>query len=69
MALSKSESGFDAAAYLAWGETQPERNEYIAGEVFARVGVGQSHKVAAQLGYGAPQRVERQPVARFRRVG
>ena len=46
MALPKTESGFDAAAYLAWEETQPERNEYIAGEVFAMVGVRQSHNVA-----------------------
>ena len=46
MALPKTESGFDAAAYLAWEEAQPERNEYIAGEVFAMVGVRQSHNVA-----------------------
>ncbi len=44
MALPKS--GFDAAAYLAWEETQAGRNEYIAGEVFAMVGVRQSHNVA-----------------------
>lgn len=46
MALPKIESGFDASAYLAWEEAQPERNEYIAGEVFAMVGVRQSHNVA-----------------------
>ena len=46
MALPKTESSFDAAAYLAWEETQPERNEYVAGEVFAMVGVRQSHNVA-----------------------
>ena len=46
MALPKTESRFDAAAYLAWEESQPERNEYIAGEVFAMVGVRQSHNVA-----------------------
>ena len=46
MALPKAESRFDAAAYLAWEETQPGRNEYIAGEVFAMVGVRQSHNVA-----------------------
>ena len=46
MALPKVTSGFDAAAYLAWEETQAERNEYIAGEVFAMVGVRQSHNVA-----------------------
>ena len=46
MALPKTATGFDAAAYLAWEEEQPERNEYIAGEVFAMVGVRQSHNVA-----------------------
>ena len=46
MPLPKTENGFDAAAYLAWEETQPERNEYVAGEVFAMVGVRQSHNVA-----------------------
>ena len=46
MALPKLNSGFDAAAYLAWEDTQAERNEYIAGEVLAMVGVRQSHNVA-----------------------
>ena len=46
MGLPKVNSGFDAAAYLAWEAAQPERNEYIAGEVFAMVGVRQSHNVA-----------------------
>ncbi|MBL8376078.1 MAG: Uma2 family endonuclease [Candidatus Accumulibacter sp.] len=40
------ERRFDAAAYLAWEETQEERHEYIAGEVFAMVGVRQSHNLA-----------------------
>lgn len=46
MALAKIKEGFDAAAYLAWEATQPDRHEYIAGEVFAMVGVRQSHNVA-----------------------
>lgn len=46
MALPKNETRFDAAAYLAWEESQPERNEYFAGEAFAMVGVRQSHNVA-----------------------
>ncbi|MBL8414498.1 MAG: Uma2 family endonuclease [Propionivibrio sp.] len=46
MTLPKTEGGFDAAAYLAWEEAQPERNEYIAGEVFAMAGIRQSHNVA-----------------------
>lgn len=46
MALPKIQSGFDTAAYLVWEETQVERNEYMDGEVFAMVGVRQSHNVA-----------------------
>ena len=34
---------FDAEAYLAWEELQAEKHEYINGEVFAMVGVRQSH--------------------------
>lgn len=46
MAIPQAEKPFDAAAYLSWEETQAERHEYLAGEVFAMVGVRQSHKVA-----------------------
>ena len=46
MSLPETANGFDAAAYLAWEETQPGRNEYVAGEVFAMVGVRQSHNMA-----------------------
>lgn len=46
MALPQVEKRFDAAAYLAWEEKQAERHEYLAGEVFAMVGVRQSHNVA-----------------------
>lgn len=46
MGPPKANGGFDAAAYLAWEESQSERNEYFAGEVFAMVGVRQSHNVA-----------------------
>lgn len=56
MALPKTEGGFDAAAYLVWEEAQPERNEYIAGEVFAMVGVRQSHNVATGNIYNALRR-------------
>jgi len=56
MAVPKTEGGFDAAAYLAWEEAQPERNEYIAGEVFAMVGVRQSHNVASGNIYNALRR-------------
>lgn len=43
MALPKTESVFDAAAYLDWEETQPERHEFIAGEVFAMAGGSDAH--------------------------
>ena len=56
MALAQPENRFDAAAYLAWEEAQPERNEYIAGEVFAMVGVRQSHNVATGNIYNALRR-------------
>ncbi len=56
MALPKTEGGFDAAAYLVWEEAQPERNEFIAGEVFAMVGVRQSHNMAAGNIYNALRR-------------
>lgn len=46
MGLPKVQTGFDVAAYLAWEAAQARRNEYVAGEVFAMVGVRQSHNVA-----------------------
>lgn len=38
---------FDAAAYLAWEETQPERHEYVGGEVFAMTGARDGHNTIA----------------------
>ena len=46
MALPQAQAKFDTAAYLAWESEQPDRNEYMAGEVFAMVGVRQSHNIA-----------------------
>lgn len=46
MALPQEKIKFDAAAYLAWEAEQPERHEYVAGEVFAMVGVRQVHNIA-----------------------
>ena len=56
MALPNVECGFDAAAYLVWEDAQPGRNEYMAGEVFAMVGVRQSHNVATGNLYNALRR-------------
>lgn len=53
MALAQEKAKFDAAAYLAWEAEQPNRNEYIAGEVFAMVGVRLSHNVATGNLYNA----------------
>ncbi len=38
---------FDADAYLAWEETQTEKHEYIAGEVFAMAGARREHVVVS----------------------
>jgi len=42
-----TQSGFDAEAYLAWEEQQPEKHEYLAGEVFAMVGARREHVVVS----------------------
>lgn len=42
-----TQSGFDAEAYLAWEEQQPEKHEYLAGAVFATVGARREHVVVA----------------------
>jgi Uma2 family endonuclease len=38
-----SQPQFDADAYLAWEAEQSDRSEYVAGEVFAMVGVRRVH--------------------------
>ncbi len=38
---------FSREEYLEWEALQPDRNEYIAGEVFAMVGVRQVHSIVA----------------------
>jgi Uma2 family endonuclease len=50
-----SQPHFDADAYLAWEAEQPERSEYVAGEVFAMVGVRRTHATVA-LNIGAALR-------------
>ena len=46
MALPQRQEPFDAAAYLVWEEAQEGRHEYLSGEVFAMLGVRQSHNLA-----------------------
>ena len=48
-----TESGFDAEGYLAWEEQQPEKHEYLAGEVFAMVGARREHVVVSGNLYAA----------------
>lgn len=45
MAMQKPE--FDLGAYLAWEAEQPNRNEFVDGEIFAMVGVRDSHNTIA----------------------
>jgi len=47
MGLPLSQPPFDADAYLAWEAEQPDKSEYIAGEVFAMVGVRREHAIVA----------------------
>ncbi|MBL8430889.1 MAG: Uma2 family endonuclease [Dechloromonas sp.] len=43
MSLPQTASRFDVESYLAWEETQAERHEYLAGEVFAMSGGSDAH--------------------------
>jgi len=47
MTNQATQSGFDADGYLGWEEQQPEKHEYLAGEVFAMVGARREHVVVA----------------------
>jgi Uma2 family endonuclease len=40
-------TAFDAERYLAWEEGQPEKHEYVRGEVFAMVGARRDHVVVS----------------------
>ena len=41
----------DAQAYLAWEELQPERHEYVDGEVYAMVGARSTHNTITLNAY------------------
>jgi Uma2 family endonuclease len=47
MGLPLSQTRFDADAYLAWEAEQADKSEYVAGEVFAMVGVRRVHATVA----------------------
>lgn len=55
MGLPQRQSKFDADDYLAWEATQTDKSEYMAGEVFAMVGVRREHATVA-LNVGAALR-------------
>ena len=38
---------FSREEYMEWEARQPDRNEYVAGEVFAMVGVRQVHSIVS----------------------
>ena len=55
MGLPLSQTPFDADAYLAWEAEQADKSEYVAGEVFAMVGVRRVHATVT-LNIGAALR-------------
>ena len=53
---------FSAEDYLAWEETQAEKHEFVAGEVFAMVGARREHVlVSGNLFAGIKQRLRGNP--------
>ncbi len=53
---------FSAEDYLAWEETQVEKHEFVAGEVFAMVGARQDHVVVSgNIFAGLKQRLRGTP--------
>ena len=53
---------FSAADYLAWEAAQPDRHEYIAGEVFAMAGAEDRHvTVAMNLAFALRQHLSGSP--------
>jgi len=47
MGLPLAAAHFDREAYFEWEATQADKNEYLAGEVFAMVGARQEHVIVA----------------------
>lgn len=47
MPLAAPSPRFDAAAYLDWEARQPEKHEYLGGEVFAMAGASRAHATIA----------------------
>jgi Uma2 family endonuclease len=53
MALPQPTTRFDFEAYMAWEETQEERHEYVAGEVFGMSGGSDAHYTIAGNVFGS----------------
>jgi Uma2 family endonuclease len=47
MGFPQEKSPFSAEEYLDWESAQPEKHEYVAGEVYAMVGVRRVHAIVA----------------------
>lgn len=47
MTVPAAQPHFDASSYLAWEAEQPEKHEYLDGEVFAMAGASESHVTLA----------------------
>ncbi|MDD4929468.1 MAG: Uma2 family endonuclease [Gallionella sp.] len=47
MGLPQTQTKFSAQEYLDWEEAQIDKHEYVAGEVFAMVGVRRGHAIVA----------------------
>jgi Uma2 family endonuclease len=53
MALPKTKPQFDIDAYMDWEDEQPERHEYLGGEVFAMSGGTDAHYTILGNAYAA----------------
>jgi len=66
MGLPLNNTPFDADAYLAWEADQPDKSEFVAGVVFAMVGVRRAHAtVALNLGAALHEHLRGSPCLPF----
>ena len=66
MGQPASQPGFTAADYLAWEAAQPERHEYLDGEVFAMAGAEDRHvTVTMNLAFALRQHLSGSPCRTF----
>ena len=66
MGHAEQKAVFSAAAYLAWEAAQPDRHEYIDGEVFAMAGAEDRHvTVTMNLAFALRQHLAGSPCRTF----